>query len=157
MVDGKAVQSMSKKRKQIPVADFFKGKIGLHPSNRTCGRCGAYHMSEVKIESGKLEQTCHICVGCGYFTFKLNGILTEEGVAFLVECQHCHKCQTWIKYPLKIFRLDKDVRDILYWTCDCCKSKQKVRTSMLDPTKSSTNAYAQFLSAAKVVRSKPGG
>lgn len=130
----------------------MQGQISKNVTKEVCPRCGQFRLATVNASGGSVKtKEVTICVGCGYFRILYVEGSKEEGVAFLVECPSCKRCQTWIRYPLSIFREHKDVRRILYWTCDKCKAQHSVQATLVDPTNHG-NWYQHLIADARIVK-----
>lgn len=125
----------------------YAAKVTDRVQNETCPRCGSYKL--VALDDCTQMQA-FLCIGCGYFKVVKQSVICDEGVAFLVRCVQCQRCETWIRYPLKLYREDEELRRLLLWTCDLCGHRMRVSDSILDPTKKE-NWYKQKLSA-KIVK-----
>lgn len=130
----------------------FSGTVTSRVTTEACPRCGRYYLTHVDQDEKSLHGDVVLCCGCGYYRMG-DGLWKNEGVAFLVECPKCHRCQTWIRYPLFIYREDdSDLRRLLMWTCDCCLMKSSVLDSMVDPTSPSGNWYAKVLADVRIIK-----
>jgi len=130
----------------------FRGTVTSLLTQEACPRCGRYRLAHVEQDEKSPHGDTALCCGCGYYRMG-EGVTKNEGVAFLVECPKCRRCQTWIRYPLFVYREnDSDLRRLLMWRCDCCQARSSVLESMVDPTKPSGNWYARALAEAKILK-----
>lgn len=133
------------------VADSYAAKVSDDVQTEVCPRCGKFHLVRM-IEQGEPQfEMSALCVGCGYFKMLDKGIIRYEGVAFLVKCNRCERCESWIRYPLTVFTEDQGVRRLLWWTCDCCGHKMRVSDSQVDVTRAG-NWYVEAIQKAKIIR-----
>lgn len=132
--------------------DSFKASNPKTVTKEVCPRCGRFHLCSLDIFSGSTANVCLLCLGCGYFTTRgVSGLILEEGVAYLVLCGSCKRVQQWVKYPLKLFELDKEAQRLFGWRCPICKAANRVSETKLDPS-SKDNMFSERWAASKIIR-----